>query len=60
MLYPKTGELETFWTDYHCEDDSCPGRFSKVLSGRDRQESGWIELGEGSRMRQIPMLDEAG
>ncbi len=26
MLYPKVGELKTFWTNYHCCDEDCPGK----------------------------------
>src|SRR3954467_3144845 len=26
MFFPKTGELETFWTNYTCIEEDCPGK----------------------------------
>jgi hypothetical protein len=58
MFFPKTGELETFWTNYTCGNPSCPGKHRQTRGSTSHamKMREWTQLPSG-RMRKRLMID---
>lgn len=54
MYFPKTGELETYWTNHVCEQEDCPGKKRTEKRMADSRRTGeWTPLESGRKRRVL-------
>jgi hypothetical protein len=52
MYFPKTGELQTFWTNYTCDDPNCPGKHHEHRRPSSHNTNEWLIQASGGRKRK--------